>query len=159
MLAALFLTAALAADSGDSVGAVTPVDSAGPAVAPKPVEAKDMVLVRVVVHDADGKPIPTAVVRHPKEMDRHRVNSVDGSWEASILYLPDGGELPFVAGLGLELEISAPGFMTQVLKYEVRKRRNLVEVTLPTVQSDNDAIEEPAIGFGRDEPREGADTP
>jgi hypothetical protein len=128
-----------------------------PPAAPTPAEkaeGKD-VPVRVVVHDAGGKPIPTAVVRQPQEMDRHRVNSVDGSWEASVLYLPDGTEMHFLPGLHLELEISAPGFLTQVLNYDVRKRRNVVEVVLPAVTLDETEIEEPTIGFGRDEPREG----
>lgn len=110
--------------------------------------------VRVVVSDGQGRPIPTAVVRHPQEQDRHRVNSVDGSWEGSVLYLPDGSELAFVPRSTVELEISAPGYVTQVLAYEVRRRRNVVEVTLPALVLDDTDVEEPTIRFGRDEPRE-----
>lgn len=36
--------------------------------------------VKVIVLDHEKKPLPTAVIRHPLEQDRHRVNSVDGSW-------------------------------------------------------------------------------
>lgn len=131
-------------------GAQEPVQEGSPPVS----ESRTDAVVRVVVRGGDNKPLPTAVIRHPKEMDRHRVNSVDGSWEASVLYLPDGTELHFTPGLDLELEISAPGFMTQVLRYEVRRRRNVVEVTLPAIALEDRPIEEPAIGFGRDEPRE-----
>lgn len=110
--------------------------------------------VRVVVHDDQKAPIATAVVRQPQEADRHRVNAVDGSWEASVLYLPDGSELRFTAGMTLNLEISAPGYTTQVLTYQVRKRRNLIDVVLPKIENDESQIEEPTISFGRDEPRE-----
>lgn len=110
--------------------------------------------VRVVVRDEAKAPIPTAVVRQPDEADRHRVNAVDGSWEASVLYMPDGTELRFTAGMTLNLEISAPGYTTQVLTYQVRKRRNQIDVTLPKIESDDSQIEEPTISFGRDEPRE-----
>ena len=110
--------------------------------------------MRVVVRDDAKTPIATAVVRHPQEADRHRVNAVDGSWEASVLYMPDGTELRFTAGMTLNLEISAPGYTTQVLTYQVRKRRNLVDVTLPKIDTDDSQIEEPTISFGRDEPRE-----
>lgn len=110
--------------------------------------------VRVVVKDEAKAPIPTAVVRQPEEADRHRVNAVDGSWEASVLYLPDGTELRFTPGMTLNLEISAPGYTTQVLTYQVRKRRNLIDVTLPKIETDDSQIEEPTISFGRDEPRE-----
>lgn len=110
--------------------------------------------VRVVVRDEAKAPIATAVVRHPQEADRHRVNAVDGSWEASVLYLPDGSELRFTAGMTLNLEISAPGYTTQVLTYQVRNRRNLIDVTLPKIEAEDSQLEEPTISFGRDEPRE-----
>ena len=115
--------------------------------------------VRVVVHDADDHPIPTAVVRHAREMQRHRVNSADGSWQESVLYLPDGTEIHFTPGLRLELEISAPGFVTQVLTYDVKRRHNVVDVTLPPLPTDETPLEEPTIGFGRDNPLEPGATP
>jgi hypothetical protein len=124
-----------------------------------PAHAKDKkedsgLPVRVIVKDAAGAAIPTAVVRHPQEQDRHRVNAVDGSWEASALYMPDGSELRFTKGMMLELEISAPGYMTQVFQYQVVKRKNVVEVTLPKIEAEVAPVEEPVISFGRDEPRE-----
>lgn len=131
------------------------------AMLPADASAKDKeipaVPVRVVVQDQAGAPIATAVVRHPQEADRHRVNSVDGSWEGSVLYLPDGSELRFTPGMTLELEISAPGYMTQVFQYQVRKRKNLVEIALPKIEMDDTNVEEPVISFGRDDPRETAE--
>lgn len=114
----------------------------------------DGVPVKVVVCDTDENPIPTAVIRHPEEADRHRVNAVDGSWEASVLYMPDGSELVFVPGLSLRLEISAPGYLTQVIQYDVRKRNNKIPVQLARLELDSEEIEEPVIQFGRDRPRE-----
>ena len=114
----------------------------------------DGVPVRVTVVDPDGKPIPTAVVRHPKEADRHRVNSLTGAWEASVLYLPDGSEMIFTPGMSIQLEISAPGYMTQIIQYDIRKRKNNLEVTLQPLDLGADDIEEPMIQFGRDKPRE-----
>lgn len=119
-------------------------------------KAEEGVPVKVVVLDIDKKPIPTAVIRHPLEQDRHRVNSVDGSWETSVLYMPDGTELRFTPGMTLDLEISAPGYTTQVFQYQVRKRRNVIEVKLIAIELENDTIDEPMITFGRDEPREPA---
>ncbi len=120
----------------------------------KPEKVAEGVPVRVIVLDPERAPISTAVVRHPQEADRHRVNSVDGSWEAAVLYMPDGSELRFTPGMTLELEISAPGYMTQVFQYQVRKRRNVVELALAKIEMDDAAIEEPVISFGRDLPRE-----
>lgn len=119
-----------------------------------PKKDAEGVPVRVIVLDAERKPISTAVIRHPQEADRHRVNSVDGSWEANVLYLPDGSELRFTPGMTLELEISAPGYMTQVFQYQVRKRKNVIELSLPKIEMDDTTIEDPVISFGRDLPRE-----
>lgn len=119
-----------------------------------PKKEAEGVPVRVIVLDAERKPISTAVIRHPQEADRHRVNSVDGSWEASVLYMPDGSELRFTPGMTLELEISAPGYMTQVFQYQVRKRKNVIELSLPKIEMDDTTIEDPVISFGRDLPRE-----
>jgi len=131
----------------------------GAAFAAKPAKEVEGVPVRVIVLDVDRAPISTAVIRHPLEADRHRVNSVDGSWEANVLYMPDGSELRFTPGMTLELEISAPGFMTQVFQYQVRKRKNVVELSLPKIEMDDTTIEEPVISFGRDLPREPTEAP
>jgi hypothetical protein len=114
----------------------------------------DGVAVKVIVTAESGDPVSTAVIRHPDEADRHRVNAVDGSWEASVLYMPDGTEMVFEPGVTLRLEISAPGYMTQVIQYDVRKRNNKIPVSLSLLELESEEIEEPVIQFGRDRPRD-----
>lgn len=110
--------------------------------------------VYVQVTDQAGEPIRTAVIRHPEEADRHRVNSVDGTWDEEVLYLPDGSELIFTPGMILVLEVSAPGYETQVIQYQVRRRKNNFKVALVEIEYDEGEIEEPMMSFGRDAPRE-----
>jgi hypothetical protein len=132
-----------------------------PALVPATASAKkgsegdpEGVPVKVKVLDADGNPIPTAVVRHPDEADRHRVNSPTGEWFNSVLYLPDGSEMIFTPGMQLRLEISAPGYMTKIIQYDIRKRKNNIEVALDKLEIEEQSIEEPTIQFGRDKPRD-----
>lgn len=111
--------------------------------------------VAVQVTDVAGAPIPTAVVRHPKEADRHRVNTENGKWEDSVLYMPDGSELIFEKGMELEFEISAPGYQNARVTYTVRKRRNVVPVVLHKMEldlSEDEELDDPVIQFGRDKP-------
>jgi hypothetical protein len=144
------LTVLAAGISGEPGRAVLPV-----------AEAKEEsgVEVKVYVLNPEGEPISTAVVRHPQEMDRHRVNTQDGSWKATSLYLPDGSELRFTAGMDLDLEVSAPGFQTELIVYQVRKRKNVVQVTLQPIEMIDDSLEEPIITFKQDKPRETTDAP
>ena len=121
-------------------------------------DAGEGVVVSVTVMDEVGKPIPTAVVRHPEEADPHRVNSLNGKWDASVLYLPGGGELIFTPGMHLQLEVSAPGYLTRVIGYDIHKRKNAIEVTLKELVVDDSDIIEPTLEFGRDKPREGMST-
>jgi len=120
--------------------------------------AEDAIPVKIIVVDEDGLHVPTAVVRSTMEQDRHPVNTSTGHWEADRLYLPDGQELVFKKGESIDFEISAPGFDTQPVTYEVRKRRNVVTVTLKKMALEelapNDDDEEPVISFGRDRPRD-----
>lgn len=116
---------------------------------------EDGIPVTVRVVDATTEqPIPTAVVRHPKEQDRHRVNTETGSWTGSVLYMPDGSEVLFEKGMTLEFEVSAPGYVNQRVTYVVRRRRNefpvhLVKLELDMSDEDPDDI---TIQFGRDKP-------
>jgi hypothetical protein len=110
--------------------------------------------VKVQVVDMEGKPIPTSVVRHPSESDRHRVNSEDGSWKATALYMPDGSELRFTPGMDLQLEVSAPGYKTQQVVYQVRKSRNVLQVALEVIEITEENVEEPIITFKQDKARE-----
>ncbi len=113
--------------------------------------------VTVEVLDIEGNPVQTAVVRHPKEADRHKVNTATGTTEITRLYLPDGSELVFDKGMELEFEISAPGYKNARVKYYVRKRRNLVSVILEKMDLDallEEDEDDPVIQFGRDKPRD-----
>ncbi len=111
--------------------------------------------VTVWVTDTVGAPISTAVVRHPSEESRHRVNTETGKWTDSVLYLPNGDELIFEKGMELEFEISAPGYQNARVKYFVRKRKNLVPVVLQKMELDlteETDMDDPVIQFGRDKP-------
>jgi hypothetical protein len=127
-----------------------------PHVAAADKGAAEAVPVRVIVRDEAGAPVPTAVVRHPKEADRHRVNAATGEWEAKALYLPDGSEMAFAPGITLELEISAPGYLTKLVAHDVRKRRNQVDVVLEAIDLDATPAPDPVIDFAHDAPRDDA---
>ena len=116
------------------------------------------VTVSVTVLDEGGQPIPTAVIRHPEEADPHRVNSLNGEWYSSELYLPGGGVLVFTPGMHLELEVSAPGYMTRRIGYDIVRRKNEFPVVLHELVVDDSDILEPTLEFGRDRPREGMST-
>ena len=113
--------------------------------------------IQVRVLSENGEPIPTAVIRHPDEEERHRVNSVTGTWEEEVLYMPDGSELIFTPGLLLYLEISAPNYESQVVQYQVRRRRNSLSVTLKRLEMQEVTIDEPMMSFGRDKPIDAAE--
>ena len=70
-----------------------------------------------------------------------------------MLYLPDGSELKFDPGISLQLEVSAPGYMTRVVSYDVKKRRNQFPVELTKMSLKDGDFEEPIIQFGRDKTR------
>ena len=113
--------------------------------------------VEIRVLNMDGEPIPTAVVRHPEEQERHPVNTITGAYTTDVLFLPDGTEKLFVKGTELEFEISAPGYVTANVLHIVRKRRNVIAVTLEKMELNLlDDLEEPVIQFGRDRPIDGA---
>lgn len=108
----------------------------------------------VRVLDAAGDPVLGAAVRSPVEEERHRVNSVTGSWTATALYPPDGDPLYFEKGLDLTFEISAPGYLSETVHYVMRRRRNTLDIQLVPMQlkGDLEKIEDPIIAFGRDTP-------
>jgi hypothetical protein len=123
---------------------------ASPALAQEPVA----IPLTVEVVDAQGLPVVTAVIRHQAERDLHPVNNRTGVWTADRLYLHSGLEEPFVKGATVELEISAPGFVTSHVVYMMRKRKNRLVVTLepmPALMSGEED-EDPVIQFGRDKP-------
>ncbi|MEZ4318878.1 MAG: hypothetical protein R3F61_15290 [Myxococcota bacterium] len=112
--------------------------------------------VTVEVRNAkSGEVVPTAVVRHPDEAERHRVNTETGRWTEKVLYLKDGTELTFTKDLILTFEVSAPGFVNETIVYQVRKRKNVVPVALEEIAFDDEDDENtPTLEFGRDRPIE-----
>lgn len=115
----------------------------------------DGIPVTVQVLDIEGEPIKTATIRHPEEAERHRVNSANGEWVESILYLQDGSEFKFTKGKILKLEVSAPGYINQTVDYTVRKRKNRIPVILEKMEMPEDDGElDITIQFGRDKPRD-----
>lgn len=110
--------------------------------------------LQVQVIGEDGKPIRTATVRHPREQERHRVNSVTGVWEESVLYMLDGTEFPFEKGTVVNLEVSAPGYQVSEVEYKMRRRRNKVVVQLDEIEiaEDDWRDDAPMIQFDRDKP-------
>ena len=67
-----------------------------------------------------------------------------------MLYLPDGSELIFQPNTSIQLEVSAPGYLTKVIQYDIKKRRNQFDVRLDTMNLQATDLEEPIIQFGRD---------
>jgi hypothetical protein len=76
--------------------------------------------------------------------------------ESEGVNLPDGSELIFTPGMQVRFEVSAPGYMTKIISYDIRKRKNNIEISLDKLQVDEEMIEEPMIQFGRDKPRDDA---
>lgn len=111
--------------------------------------------VAVEVRDVDSKEIvKTAVVRHPEEAERHKVNTETGRWTEKVLYMSDGTELVFRKGMILTFEVSAPGYHNENVNYMVRKRKNVIPVALRKMELslEDDFESEPNIQFGRDKP-------
>ncbi len=114
------------------------------------------VLIEIVVMDEETmQPISTAVVRHSKEADSSRVNQLSGKWQAREVYDAEGKEYPFFPGSTEEFSVSAPGYTTQLIAYDVRRRGNNIEIKLQGMELDNETIEPPLIPFGRDTERDG----
>ena len=109
--------------------------------------------VTIQVTDVDGIPITTAIIRHVEEADRHRVNIETGRWTGRVLYLYNGDELVFKKDTELELTISAPGYSNASVNYVVKKRKNLVPVSLTKMRfalNDDQGNYAPKIGFKHD---------
>ena len=108
----------------------------------------------VIMEQDTQEPIPTASVRHPSDIESSRVNELNGTWQSSEVYLPDGSVILFTPGSLLEMEISAPGYVTQIVQYDIKKRRNKVPIYLEKMEIDDSDIEMPSIPFGRDKERD-----
>lgn len=107
--------------------------------------------IEIIVLDAEtNTPIPTAVVKHSHASQPSRVNSVTGSWKDTES-IDSAGEIHmFLPGNGEEFSISASGYMTQVAKYDVRRRNNVIEIQLEKMEIIAPALDDTIIPFGRD---------
>ena len=84
----------------------------------------------VVLDDKSQKPVPTATIQHPLEEMSHRVNEVTGIWQDNQILLPDGETLHFSPGSTVEFQVSAPGYVTKHIRYDIRRWKNKVDVQL-----------------------------
>lgn len=127
-----------------------------PACAPKHAAGGGTSLT-IQVFDEHDNPVSTATVRNPEEAERHEVNSVTGAWTASTLYLNGGQQVAFGPGMEVTFEITAPGYLSETVRYIMRKRKNLIAVHLSkmNMKDDLDKMQDPMITFGRDKPLDG----
>lgn len=126
----------------------------GDADAKKRKKGEGVVVEVKVLDKEDAGIVATAMIRYPKDETTYRVNEVNGIWKASEIYLSDGDTMHFTPGSSVQLEISAPGYVTQLVQYDVRRWRNKVEISLEKMKIDDKDIEIPTIPFGRDQERD-----
>ena len=113
------------------------------------------VLIEITVLDKEtAEPVAMAVVKHSKEADSSRVNQLSGKWQAREVFDAEGEEYPFLPSNTEEFSISAPGYMPEFFSYDVRRRRNNIEIMLQKMELDTETIDQPLIPFGRDQERE-----
>lgn len=110
--------------------------------APSAANEDDAKLITVRVVDNAALPIQNAWVRLPQTEGRRMVDET-GKWQAKSLYELDGRERYFLPGMVLDFTISAPGYTSRSVAYEVQKRRNLLTVqlepmTVPILDAEND---------------------
>ena len=110
------------------------------------------VSITVVDHDS-SEPIATAKIQHPKEEVPHRVNEVNGMWSDTEILLPEG-MLQFTPGSTLDFEVSAPGYVTQHITYDVRRWKNNLSIKLQKMDISTTGIEIPIVPMDIDEQRD-----
>ena len=112
-----------------------------------------MVELRVLDKKTKGV-VPTATIRYPSDDSFSEVNELTGIWKSTEIYLSDGSVRVFTPGTSLQLEVSAPGYVTQIVQYDIRRWRNRVEIKLEEMQIDDDDLDIPTIPFGRDQEKD-----
>ena len=113
--------------------------------------ADEGVLIEITVLDAETQePIPTAVVKHSKASQPSKVNSVTGTWSDSESIDRSGDIHKFFPGNTEEFSISASGYMTYVATYDVRRRNNVIRITLEKMEIIAPNLDDTIIPFGRD---------
>ena len=128
----------------------------GTMAASEPAEAKKSkdLPVTIAVIDESGQPIASATIRAQQEAMNHNVNHETGRWTADSFYLADGSRVAFAPKQDLEFEITAPGYVSSQVQFRLRKRKNLITVTLRPLdlEADPEEIEDPIISFARSRP-------
>ena len=126
----------------------------GDAEAKKKKKGEGVDVAVMVLDHQSNKPVPTAVIKHPLEEISHKVNEVTGIWQDSEILLPDGQTLHFSPGSAVEFQVSAPGYVTKHIRYDIRRWKNKVDVRLKKIDissSDEDLI---PLDIGGDEHRD-----
>jgi hypothetical protein len=109
------------------------------------------ILIEITVLDAKTQePIPTAVVKHSKASQPSKVNSVTGTWSDSESIDRSGDIHKFLPGNTEEFSVSASGYMTYVATYDVRRRNNVIRITLEEMEIIAPNLDDTIIPFGRD---------
>lgn len=117
----------------------------------KKKNADEGVLIEITVLDAETQePIPTAVVKHSKASQPSKVNSVTGTWSDSESIDRSGDIHKFFPGNTEEFSVSASGYMTYVATYDVRRRNNVIRITLEEMEIIAPNLDDTIIPFGRD---------
>lgn len=113
--------------------------------------------IEITVLDAeDNTPIPTAVIKHSEVDEPARVNESTGAWKESEVFDARGNAHPFSPGNTEQFSISASGYLTTVVAYDVRKRHNVIEIKLQKMVIDDDDItEDIVLPFIRNEALDG----
>jgi hypothetical protein len=118
-------------------------------------KADEGVMIELKVTDKKSKEVvPTATIRYPNDDSFSEVNELTGIWKASEIYLSDGSVHIFKPGTSLKLEVSAAGYVTQIVQYDIRRWRNRTIIQLEKMEIDDGDLTIPGIPFGRDQERD-----
>lgn len=111
----------------------------GPYTAPEKTNLHTTLTVEVLARS--GEPIPSAVVRFFADYhERHRVNTKVAKWTGSVLYGKDE-ERVFHKGMGVDLQVTAPGFEPYRAHVVLRKKKNEVTIVLDPFTPTSDGSE------------------
>ena len=102
----------------------------GEAEAKKKKKGEGVNIVITVLDEQSKKPVSTAKVKHPLEEIAHSVNDVTGVWQDTRILLPDGDMLHFSPGSSVDFQVSAPGYVTKYINYDIQPWKNKVDIYL-----------------------------
>jgi len=126
---------------------------------PKKAKEGEGIAIEITVLDAEtNTPIPTAVVKHSEVDEPARVNESTGAWKESEVFDARGNAHPFEPGNTEQFSISASGYLTTVVAYDVRKRHNVIEIKLQKMTINEDISEDIVLPFLRNEALDGGNS-